>query len=220
MRIAATFALWIALAGIVLQPASNALAARPALAQLGALAAQVNPGVRPRPEIVHFVLPEESRIEFHATSTFGKVTGVFRDWRAELKKPEEKFENGSLTLEIEAASVKTGSGIRDKEVKGKNFFAVKEFPEIHFESKKIVPGPEPTNFSMEGELTLRGVTKPVTVEVITGPVVKGHEQVVGSFTFNRREFGMTHNPPLNHVADTVSVHIALEVEERESALGD
>src|SRR5271170_1370975 len=186
MRIAATCALSITLAVASLQPASDALAARPTQEQTGgpALAAPATPEPRPKPEIVHFVVPEESRIEFHASSTFGKVTGVFQDWHAELKKPQEKFENGSLELEIVSGSVKTGSGIRDKEVKGKNFFYVKEFPEIHFMSGKIVPGPEPTKFSMEGELTLRGITKPVTVEVVTGPVVKGHEQVEGSFTFN------------------------------------
>jgi polyisoprenoid-binding protein YceI len=224
MRFVASFAVLLALAGAPLAPANHALAAQGALPQNGAnaLAARLipalaNPGPRPKPEIVQIVLPEESRIEFHASSTFGKVTGVFHDWRAELKSPEEKFENASLKLEIEAASVKTGSGFRDREVKGKNFFAVKEYPEIRFVSGKILPDSDPTKFSMQGELTLRGITKPVTVAVIAGPVVKGHEQVEGSFTFNRREFGMTHNPPFNHVADAVNVHIALEVEEREAA---
>src|SRR5208282_2174387 len=105
MRIAATCALSITLAVASLQPASDALAARRAHGQssepagvVSGAGAKIEP--RPKPEIVHYIVPEESRIEFHASSTFGKVTGVFQDWHAELKKPEEKLENGSLKLDI------------------------------------------------------------------------------------------------------------------------
>lgn len=169
------------------------------------------------PDLIHTVVIEESRIEFHANSSFGKVVGVFHSWQAELKRPGGRFEDTWLKLQIAAESVKTGSGLRDKEVKGKNFFAVKEFPEIQFVSKSIQAGSEAGRYSMEGELTLRGITKPVTLDVEVEPEEKGREHVAANFTFNRRDFGMTHNPPLNHVADNVRVQIDLEVEEREGA---
>jgi polyisoprenoid-binding protein YceI len=169
------------------------------------------------PELVHNVVIEDSRIEFHASSSFGKVVGVFHSWEAELERPGGKFEDTLLKLNIAAESVKTGSGLRDKEVKGKNFFAVKEYPEIQFVSKNILAAPEPAKYSMEGELTLRGITKPVMLDVQVEPEEKGREHVAANFTFNRRDFGMTHNPPLNHVADTIRVQIDLEVEEREGA---
>ncbi|MGA8224721.1 MAG: YceI family protein [Candidatus Acidiferrales bacterium] len=160
---------------------------------------------------------EESRIEFHASSSFGKVVGVFHSWQAELKRPGGRFEDTWLKLKIAAESVKTGSGLRDKEVKGKNFFAVKEFPEIQFVSKSILAGSDAAKYSMEGELTLRGITKPVTLDVEVEPEKEGREHVAANFTFNRRDFGMTHNPPLNHVADNIRVQIDLEVEECEGA---
>ena len=186
-------------------------------ALLIALAGAMGAGARAKPEVLHNVIVEDSRIEFHATSNFGKVVGVFHSWRAELKRPGGKFEDTWLKLQIAAESVKTGSGLRDKEVKGKNFFAVKEFPEIQFVSNKIVAGGDAAKYSMEGELTLRGITKPVTVSVEVEPEEQGRERVVGNFTFNRRDFGMTHNPPLNHVSDKIQVRIELELEEREGA---
>ncbi len=79
-----------------------------------------------------YVVKTSSKIEFHASSTFAKVVGVFHSWEADMKMPADKFADASLVLEIEAASVTTGSGLRDKEVKGKNFFAVQEHPKIRF----------------------------------------------------------------------------------------
>src|SRR5271167_3293426 len=95
-----------------------------------------------------YVVKTGSRIEFHATSTFAKVVGVFHSWEAPMKMPADKFADASLRLEIDAASVTTGSGVRDKEVKGKNFFAVQEHPKIFFASKRISSDGAPAKFHM------------------------------------------------------------------------
>jgi polyisoprenoid-binding protein YceI len=62
-----------------------------------------------------YVVKTSSKIEFHATSTFAKVVGVFHSWDADMKVPAGKFADASLVLEIEAASVTTGSGTRASE---------------------------------------------------------------------------------------------------------
>lgn len=160
----------------------------------------------------YYVVKTNSLIEFHASATFAKVVGVFHSWEADLKMPADKFGDAKLVLEIDAASVATGNGARDKEVKGKNFFAVTEHPKIRFVSKSITPDNDPAKFQMTGELTLRGVTQPVSVEVILRPRDNGHRRIDGSFSFNRREFGMTHNVPFNKVANTVEVNFQLEVQ--------
>ncbi|MGA9250715.1 MAG: YceI family protein [Candidatus Acidiferrales bacterium] len=159
-----------------------------------------------------YVVKTNSLIEFHASATFAKVVGVFHSWEADLKMPGGKFGGASLILEIDAASVTTGSGVRDKEVKGKNFFAVTEHPQIRFVSKSITPDDDPTKFQMAGELTVRGITQPVTVTVVLRPKEEGHQRIDGSFSFNRREFGMTHNVPFNKVANTVEVNFQLDVQ--------
>ena len=157
------------------------------------------------------VIKAGSIVEFRASATFTKVVGVFERWKAELKIPGNNFENASLRMELAAASVTTGSGLKDKEIKGKKFFAVEEYPTIQFMSKSVRAGDEPGKFAMDGELTMRGITKPVTVMVTVLAEAGGREWVDGDLSFNRREFGMTHNVPFNKVADTVSVMMHLEL---------
>jgi len=152
-----------------------------------------------------------SRIEFHAKATFTKVVGVFESWEAELKVPGDSFEGATLHLKLDSDSVSTGNGMKDKEIKNKNFFDVKQFPEIEFAPTKVTPGPDPAKFVMEGNLTMRGITKPVTVMITVHPVVEGHQMIDGEIAFNRRDFGMTHNVPFNKVANEVEVEMHLNV---------
>lgn len=157
------------------------------------------------------VVKTDSRIEFHATATFEKVTGVFHLWEADLKMPADDFAKALLNLEMDSESVTTGSGLRDKETKGKNFFDVKEYPKVTFVSKSIVADSDPSKFHMNAELTLRGITKPVSVAVTVQPQPNGHRWVDGNFSFNRRDFGMIHNVPFNKVANTILVQFHLDV---------
>jgi polyisoprenoid-binding protein YceI len=165
------------------------------------------------PDPARAVMKSASKIEFHVSATFAKVTGVFHEWDVNLKIPEDKFDDASLDMQLEADSVATGSGLRDKEVKGKNFFDVRQYPHIHFVSKTITPdgGPNPTKFLMNAELTLRGITQLVSVAVTVHPEAKGHQLIDGEFTFDRRDFGMTHNAPMNKVANNVQVQFHLDV---------
>lgn len=172
-----------------------------------------SPTAQSEPDQTHNVVVADSRIEFHTSATFGKVDGVFRSWKAELKMPTENFKDASLEMEIEADSVKTGNGLKDKEAKGKNFFAVKEYPSIRFVSKSIFPDTDPSKFKMEAELTLRGITKPVSVSITPHPMENRQQRIEGEFSFNRRDFGMTHNAPLNKIGDIVKVQMDLRVED-------
>jgi polyisoprenoid-binding protein YceI len=157
-----------------------------------------------------YVVKTSSKIEFHSTSTFAKVVGVFHSWEANMNMPTDKFAGASLVLEIDAASAATGSGLRDKELKGKNFFSVQEHPKIRFASKRISADNEPAKFHMDGELTIRGITQPVSVSITFLRQDDGHEWINGSFSFNRRDFGMTHNLPFDKIANTVLVEFHLD----------
>ncbi|MGA7916552.1 MAG: YceI family protein [Candidatus Acidiferrales bacterium] len=172
----------------------------------GAMSARLND------DSSRYVVKTDSLIEFHASATFSKVAGVFHSWEADLKMPADKFTDAALVLEIDAASVTTGSGVKDKEVKGKNFFFVTEHPQIRFVSKSITADGERSKFHMTGELTLRGITQPVSVAIVLRPEEEGHQWIDGRFSFNRREFGMTHNVPFNKVGNTVEVNFRLDVQ--------
>lgn len=157
------------------------------------------------------VMKPESKIEFHASSTFAKVVGEFMDWDANLQMVAGNLKDGTLALDLKSNSVHTGSGLKDKEVKGKNFFNVKEYPDIHFASTGILPDPDPNKFTMTGNLTLRGITRPVTVAVTVSLLPNGNQNIEADFTFNRRDFGMTHNMMFNKIADTIRVTMELHV---------
>jgi polyisoprenoid-binding protein YceI len=163
------------------------------------------------------VVKSASRIEFHTTSTFGKTVGVFHSWDANLNMPTDNLGDASLSLEIEAASVSTGSELRDKEAKGKNFFNVKEYPTIRFVSKSIVPDADPSKLHMEAGLTMRGITKPVSVNIILHSQENGLQRIEGDFSFDRREFGMTHNVLFDKIANTVLVRFHLDIKNASAA---
>ena len=173
-------------------------------------AAAAAPALRvPGREIV--IAREGSMVEFRASSTFAKVVGVFQVWNVTFKLNSDTLADSALDLKIAAESVHTGSGFKDKEVKGKNFFNVKDFPEIRFVSTGVLPDPNPQKFTMTGTLTLRGITRPVTVafDVDNGP--DKLQKLKGNFTFNRRDFGMTHNMAFNKIADTIRVEIEFQL---------
>ncbi len=157
------------------------------------------------------VLKDESKIEFHASSTFAKVVGEFTDWNANLQLASGSLKDGTFALDLKSNSVHTGSGLKDKEVKGKNFFNVKDYPDIHFASTGILPDPDPNKFTMTGNLTLRGVTRPVTVAIALSSLPNGNQKIEADFSFNRRDFGMTHNMMFNKIADTIRVTMELHV---------
>jgi polyisoprenoid-binding protein YceI len=169
------------------------------------------------PEDVREIVKSDSLIEFHASATFTKVVGVFRSWHAELKVPQGDLQQASLKTEIEAASVHTGSGLKDKEVRGKKFFAVDEFPTILFVSSGVHPAEVQGQYVMQGALTLRGITKPVEMILRQQSGKNGHDWLDGEMTFNRRDFGMVHNVPFNKVANTVRVELHLELANRRFA---
>ncbi len=163
------------------------------MAAVAAIATFARPSAAPATDRVVVIVKDKSHIEFKASSTFAKVVGVFKDWDATFKMNSDSLANATLEFKIVAESVHTGSGFKDKEVKGKNFFNVEQYPEIKFASTGVLADPDPKKFTMTGNLTLRGITRPVTAEVNVVPEPAGVERVAGAFTFNRRDFGMTKN---------------------------
>src|SRR5689334_14117587 len=97
---------------------------------------------------------EESSIKFHVKASVD-LTGTFEKWDASLKFSSPAAESGVLEVKIQAASVNTGSGMKDGKLKSKDFFNVKENPLITFHSTKVEQtGPD--TFNVQGNFTIRG----------------------------------------------------------------
>ena len=165
------------------------------------------------PQLKYIVNPKASSVDFFVHSTLSDVEGVFSNWKAEFKVPTPRVEDATLILHVVSSSVSTGSGSKDRLIRGDNFFWVQRYPAIEFVSTRISAVPDnPLKFTMEGNFTMRGITKPVTVHLTLDPEGNHHGTVDGDMSFDRREFGMTYQMPFNHISDSVRVRFNLDVQ--------
>lgn len=104
------------------------------------------------------ITPVDSRIKLHVKASV-RIAGKFDKWDAGLtfKSPDET--TGLLEIRIDAASVDTGSGMKNGKLKSKDFFDVEQNPYITFKSTKIVPT-GPHTYEVDGDFTIRGVSNP------------------------------------------------------------
>lgn len=137
---------------------------------------------------------------------FNKVSGSFLI-------DKDNLAASTITATIDAESVDTAIPDRDKHLRSQDFFSVKEFPAITFKSTSIEKGAGENQFTLKGELTFRGVTKPIEAKLEhtgVGPGRRGGE--VGGFeaifTIKRAEFGMDYM--LNGLSDDVNITVSLE----------
>jgi polyisoprenoid-binding protein YceI len=155
----------------------------------------------------------DSHIEFSVSSALDEVSGSFKSWHGDLKLPTRGvITDAQFTLEVSAASMTTGNRAKDEILKSEKFFYVDKFPSISFVSTKALPLTDPTKFLFQGDFTLHGVTKPVTLQVTLDLQGKTRGQIYADLSFDRRDFGMTHDIPFTRVSDTVRVRIDLAVE--------
>lgn len=124
--------------------------------------------------------------------------------------------SGSINVSIPVDSVSSGNGGRDGHLKKADFFAAKEFPTITFKSTEITAKGESEGypaFDVKGDLTLHGVTKPVTAQVRhTGQGSGQKGEVAGieaKFTIKRSDFGMNFMVGKG-LGDDVTIMVSLE----------
>jgi polyisoprenoid-binding protein YceI len=161
--------------------------------------------------------PTHSRIGFvarHAMIT--KVRGSFNDFEGSGYFDAENPANSRLQLSIKAASIDTRNAQRDEHLRSNDFFAMDEYPEITFASTAI-ERTDDDRFRVTGDLTVRGVTKPVTVDFeFTGSAVDpfGNTRIglEGATTINRKDWGVNWNVALEAGGVLVSEKVTLEFE--------
>ena len=157
---------------------------------------------------VFTITPEESDVKFFVKASVA-IDGKFNKWEATLTFPSTDVTSGVLDIKIYADSVDTGSGMKDSKLKSKDFFNAKEDPYITFHSNKIAQT-GPTTFEVPGTFTIRGVSKPETLNLTVAGKGTGEGRVKGTMAFDRKEFGMTSGIPFIKIADRVEVSVALK----------
>ncbi|MVT06793.1 YceI family protein [Chitinophaga tropicalis] len=142
--------------------------------------------------------PTHSDVEFkirHLMIT--NVTGYFGKYDATVESNSDDFTDGKITFEADVNSISTKNEQRDQHLQAEDFFHVAQYPKLNFVStgvKKV----DDENYKVSGDLTLRGVTKPIVLDVEFSGIVKDpYGQTKAGFEIkgkiNRKDFGVSFN---------------------------
>ncbi len=153
--------------------------------------------------------PGESTIKFSVKSSVA-IVGRFDKWHATVTFSSPQVTSGELSIQIDAATVDTGSGMKNNKLKGKDFFDVQDYPTITFHSTKIVQT-SPTMFDVDGNFSIRGVTRLEKLKLIIPAKPTSEDEIQGTLLFNRKEYGMNKGIPFVKIEDHVQVAINLRV---------
>jgi polyisoprenoid-binding protein YceI len=142
------------------------------------------------------------------------VRGTFNLFSASGETDDATDLPTSLTMEIDAASVNTNNEQRDGHLKSPDFFDVANHPKISFTATKITG--TPSELTIVGDLTIRGVTKPITLTGELSSVMKDpwglqRRSIEVSGKIKRSEFGLTWNQALEMGGVLVSDEVKLTV---------
>jgi len=160
----------------------------------------------------------------HSSCTFkvshmvvSKVVGEFTDFDAQLQFDSAKLAGGAVQATIAVPSLNTENAQRDNHLKSPDFLDAEQFSTITFNSKKIIAG-EGKEFQLVGDLTIRGVTREVTLDCEFHGTVDAMGTTKAGFsaetTINRQDYGVNWSKTLDNgglIAGN-DVHIMLELE--------
>ena len=163
--------------------------------------------------------PSHSRVQFKVKHLMiSNVLGSFKEFEGKASMVENDFSSAIVNFSISAASIDTEAADRDTHLKSVDFFDVENYPKIEFEGKGMTQKDE-ENYELKGQLTIKGISKPVTLSVEFGGLMTdpwGNKKAGFSVTgeINRKDWGMVWNAALETGGVLVSdkVKILCDVE--------
>jgi polyisoprenoid-binding protein YceI len=158
-----------------------------------------------------------SNVGFTVRHFFSKVPGTFQKFSGTIVYDPANPTAATVKAEIDATSINTRNEKRDGHLNSEDFFYTAKYPTLTFESTKVTAAGE-GKLKVDGNLTMRGVTKPVTLDVTylgsgdTGNGVKAGFEAVTKV--NRKDFGINWNRTLDQGGTMLSddVEIRLDIE--------
>ncbi len=162
--------------------------------------------------------PTHSEVSFTVKHLMiSKVRGTFETFDVTIVTAEDP-KDSTVVATIDVASVNTGVEARDQHLRTSDFFLVDEHPEMTFTSTSVDGGPD--DFTITGDLSLRGVTKSVVLKGEFGGIITdGYGQTKAGATattkINRHDFGVSWNNALEAggvtLGDDVTINLDLQV---------
>lgn len=142
------------------------------------------------------------------------VRGHFKEYDASIETNTDDFSDAKISFEAKTGSIETGNGDRDTHLKSPDFFYAEKYPKITFESKSVEKVSN-FEFKVNGNLTIRNVTKEITLDVIYNGTVTGMGKEVAGFEIaaklNRFDFGLQWNAITEAGGVVVSNEVKIEI---------
>ena len=159
-----------------------------------------------------------SEVAFQVRHLLSKVRGRFADFAGTMQFDESNPQSSLVDVSIQAASIDTAEGDRDRHLRSADFFDVEKYPTLRFVSTSVRPRGEKL-YDVEGDLTIHGVTRQVVLPASflgTAQDPWGNTKFVfeAELTLNRKDFGLTWNAALETggflVGDEVRVSLSIQ----------
>lgn len=157
-----------------------------------------------------------SHVGFSIRHIVSKVPGFFKDYNGTFNFDEKNPEKSKAKFEIKTASINTGNVKRDDHLRNEDFFDAKKYPSIQFESKKVT-SLGGNKYKLEGDMTMRGVTKPVSFDVeYTGAAKDPWGNMKAGFSataqIKRKDWGLSWNKALDNGGLVLGEDVTITVE--------
>ncbi len=151
-----------------------------------------------------------SKIGFSATHVVvTEVEGQFKDYDFKVVSPTEDFNNAEVEFTAKVASVSTDNDRRDGHLKSDDFFNAEKFPDIKFKGKLVKEGGK---YLLKGDLTIRDVTKPVTLDVAYNGTVKAFNGTKAGFKVTGKINRFDYNLKWDKATEAGGLVVSKEVE--------
>jgi polyisoprenoid-binding protein YceI len=152
----------------------------------------------------------QSKLTFSLRHGVGRARGQFNVWSGTLSLPPDTWNSAAVDVTIQASSINTASEGRDRHLRNSDFFEVEKYPEIVFKSTSVQHDGD--SITVAGNLTMKGVTKPVVLQgkfFGTTPGPKPRMNFQATTTIDRRDYGITYRPIV--IGDEVTIEIVVAV---------
>jgi len=138
--------------------------------------------------------PIHSNVKFTVTHmVVSEVEGVFRKFEGIIEQSKPDFSDAKINFTVDVSSIDTDNEKRDGHLKSDDFFNAEKYPQMKFESTSFTPVSD-KKYKLEGNLTIRDVTKPVVFDVTyNGSVSNGGKSIAGfkaTTTINRFDYNL------------------------------
>jgi polyisoprenoid-binding protein YceI len=142
------------------------------------------------------------------------VKGVFKEFKGSISTAGEELSASEIEFSLNTSSVDTGAADRDAHLRSADFFDSEKYSTLTFKGTNVKKTDEPGNYVLSGELTIKGITKPVKLNVDYGGKMKdpwGNEKAGYSLNgkINRKDWGLNWNAALEAGGVLVSDDVAI-----------